>query len=71
MLNPERRNLSALGHDNCISFTQTNYGNGVVGIAAGYGLDDRGSRSSSPGRVKNLFFSTADRPALGFTQPPL
>jgi hypothetical protein len=29
------------------------------------------SRSSSPDRVKNLLFSTASRPALGSTQPPL
>jgi hypothetical protein len=26
----------------------------VVGIAIGYGLDDRGGRNSSPGRVKNF-----------------
>jgi hypothetical protein len=26
----------------------------VVGIATGYGLEDRGGRSSSPGRVKNF-----------------
>jgi hypothetical protein len=25
-----------------------------VGTATGYGLDDRGGRSSSPGRVKNF-----------------
>jgi hypothetical protein len=27
--------------------------------------------SSSPGRVKNVIFSTSSRPALGFTQPPI
>jgi hypothetical protein len=27
-------------------------------------------RSSSPGRVKNFFFSTSSRPALGSTLPP-
>jgi hypothetical protein len=43
----------------------------VVGIATGYGLDDRGIRSSSPGRVKNFLFSTSSRPALGSTQPPI
>jgi hypothetical protein len=42
-----------------------------VGIATGYGLDDQGGGSSSPGRVKNFHFSIASRPALGSTQPPL
>jgi hypothetical protein len=28
-------------------------------------------RSSSPGRVKNVFFSKSFSPALGFTQPPI
>jgi hypothetical protein len=28
-------------------------------------------RSSSPNRVKNVIFSTASRPALGPTQPPI
>jgi hypothetical protein len=28
-------------------------------------------RSSSPGRVKNILFSTSSRPALGPTQPPI
>jgi hypothetical protein len=40
----------------------------AVGIATGYGLDDR---SSSPGRVKNLLFSTLFIPVLGSTQPPI
>jgi hypothetical protein len=43
----------------------------VVGIATGYGLDDRRGRSSSPGMVKNFLFSTSSRPALGSTQPPI
>jgi hypothetical protein len=42
----------------------------VVGIATGYGLDDRGW-SSSPSRGKNFLFSTASRPDLGPTQPPI
>jgi hypothetical protein len=28
-------------------------------------------RGSSPGRVKNLFFSTSFRPAMGASQPPI
>jgi hypothetical protein len=43
----------------------------VVGIATGYGLDDRGVGSSSPGRVKNFHFSMSSRPALGSTQLPI
>jgi hypothetical protein len=43
----------------------------VVGIATGYGLDDRWVRSSSPGKVKNFFSSTSSRPALGLIQPPI
>jgi hypothetical protein len=42
-----------------------------VGIATGYGLDDRGGGSSSPGRVKNVHFSISFRPALGSIQPPI
>jgi hypothetical protein len=42
-----------------------------VGIATGYGLDDRGVGVPSPGRVKNFLLSTSSRPALGFTQPPI
>jgi hypothetical protein len=38
-----------------------------VGIATGYGLDDRGSILE---RGK-ILFSTASRPALGPTQPPI
>jgi hypothetical protein len=42
-----------------------------VGIATGYGLDDQGGESSSPGRVKNFHFSISSRPALGSTQSPI
>jgi hypothetical protein len=42
-----------------------------VGIATDYGLDDQGGGSSSPGRVKNFYFSISSRPALGSTQPPI
>jgi hypothetical protein len=42
-----------------------------VGIATGYGLDDQGGGSSSPGRVNNFHFSISSRPALGSTQPPI
>jgi hypothetical protein len=42
----------------------------VVGIVIGYGLDNRGGRSSSPGRIKDFLF-TSSRPALGSTQPPI
>jgi hypothetical protein len=43
----------------------------AVGIAPGYGLEDGGGRSSSPGMFKNFLFSTSSRPALGPTQPPI
>jgi hypothetical protein len=36
-----------------------------VGIALGYGLDDRGSRGLG------IFFTTVSRTALGPTQPPI
>jgi hypothetical protein len=39
--------------------------------ATGYGLDERGGRSSSPGRVKNLLFSRSSRPVLGPIQDPI
>jgi hypothetical protein len=42
-----------------------------VGIATGYGLDDQGGGSSSPGGVKNFHFSISSRPAQGSTQPPI
>jgi hypothetical protein len=41
-----------------------------VGIATGYGLDDRGVGVKRPCKVKNFLFSTSPRPALGCTQPP-
>jgi hypothetical protein len=40
------------------------------GIATGYGLDGRGIRSSSPGKVKDFPLDMSSRPALGPTQPP-
>jgi hypothetical protein len=36
-----------------------------------YGLDDLGGRSSSPGMVKNVPFSTSSIPAQGSTQSPI
>jgi hypothetical protein len=42
-----------------------------VGIATGYGLDDRWiDWSSSPGRGNNLIFSMSSKPVLVPTQPP-
>jgi hypothetical protein len=43
----------------------------VVGIATGYGLDDRDGRSLSPGRVKNFLFSTSSKSVLWSTRPPI
>jgi hypothetical protein len=43
----------------------------VIGITTGYGMDDRGVGSSSPGRVKNFLLCTSSRPALKPTQPPI
>jgi hypothetical protein len=43
----------------------------IVGIATGYGLDDHGVGSSSPGRVNNFLYSKSTRPALGSTQLPI
>jgi hypothetical protein len=42
-----------------------------VDIATGYGLDNEGAGSSSPGRVKNVHYSISSRPALGSTQSSL
>jgi hypothetical protein len=42
-----------------------------VGIATGYGLDDRGVGVRVPESVKNFLFSTSSRLALGSTQPPI
>jgi hypothetical protein len=41
----------------------------AVGIATGYGLDDRNVGVRVP--VGSRIFSTSSRPALGPTQPPL
>jgi hypothetical protein len=51
--------------------TYTRSRDSAVGIATGYGLDDRGVRSSSPGRVKYFIFSKSSRPALGPIQPSI
>jgi hypothetical protein len=42
---------------------------GSVGIALGYGLDDRGFESQQGMGI--FLFTTASRPALGPTQPPI
>jgi hypothetical protein len=42
-----------------------------VGIALGYGLDNRGSRVRFPGGLEIFLFTTASRTALGPTQPPV
>jgi hypothetical protein len=42
-----------------------------VGIALGYGLDDRDSRVRFPAGVGIFLFTTASRTALGPTQPPI
>jgi hypothetical protein len=41
----------------------------VVGIATGYGLDDRGVGLRVP--IGPRIFSTLSRPAQGYTQPPI
>jgi hypothetical protein len=41
----------------------------VVGIATGYGLDDRGVGVRVP--VGSRIFSKSSRPALGSMQPPI
>jgi hypothetical protein len=43
----------------------------VVGIATGYGLNDRGVGVRVPVGSRILFFSTSSRPALGSAQPPI
>jgi hypothetical protein len=42
-----------------------------VGIALGYGLDDRGSRVRFPAGMSIFLFTTTSRTALGSTQPPI
>jgi hypothetical protein len=46
-----------------IVFLLTRSRDSSVGIATSYGLDEQGSGSSSPGRVKNFHFSISSRPA--------
>jgi hypothetical protein len=48
-----------------------NYDYSSVGIALGYGLDDRGSRVRVPAGLEISVFTTASRTALGPTQPPI
>jgi hypothetical protein len=43
----------------------------AVGIAIGYGLDDRGVGVRVPVRSKNFLFSKSSRPALGSTKSPI
>jgi hypothetical protein len=43
----------------------------LVGIATGYGLDDRGVRVRDPVGSRIFLFFTSSRPALGSTQPPI
>jgi hypothetical protein len=43
----------------------------AVGIAIGYGLEDRGVEVRVPVKIKNILFSTSSRPALGSTQTPI
>jgi hypothetical protein len=45
--------------------------NNSVGIALGYGLDDRGSRVRFPAGAGNFLFTTAFGTALGPTRPPI
>jgi hypothetical protein len=42
-----------------------------VGMALGYGLNDRGSRVQFPAEAGNFLFTTASRTALGPTQPSI
>jgi hypothetical protein len=42
----------------------------AIGIATGYGLEDREFRVRVP-IWSGIFFSTSSRPVLGFTQPPI
>jgi hypothetical protein len=42
-----------------------------VGIALGYGLDDRGSRVRFPAGLGISLYTTASGTALGPTQPPI
>jgi hypothetical protein len=43
---------------------------GSVGLATGYGLNDKG-RSSSPAKVMTFLFCTSFRPVMGFMQHPV
>jgi hypothetical protein len=55
-----------------VMFTRPNLSrDSAVSVVTGYWLDDKRGRSLSPGRVKNVLFSTSSRPILGPTQPPI
>jgi hypothetical protein len=47
------------------------YSDSSVGIALGYRLDDRDSRVRFPGGLGIFLFTSASRPDLGPTQPPI
>jgi hypothetical protein len=61
--------LSLTDEGKCVIDLQTLNLDSVVGIATGYGLDDRGVGVRVP--VGSRIFSTSSRPALGPTQPPI
>jgi hypothetical protein len=56
----------SLCREYCMLLCQVLSRNSSVGIATGYGLDDRRGEM-----VKNFHFSITSRPALGSTQPPI
>jgi hypothetical protein len=56
----------------CVRYLfQTKSRDSSVGIALGYGLDDRGSRVRSPEEAGNFLFTIASITAVGPTQPPI
>jgi hypothetical protein len=66
-----RRNLKTYRLLSRLSDTLLNiYLNTSVGIATGYGLDNQGSGVESRWGLE-IFFSTASRPGLQPTQPPI
>jgi hypothetical protein len=67
---PDRiNNYHLKKHIGLCGFLYGTVANGVVGIATGYGLDDRGVVVRVA--VGLRIFSTSYRPALGSTQPPI
>jgi hypothetical protein len=65
------RLLNITNHEIILIPGQTIRRDSVVGIVTGYRVDEGGGRSSSPGRIKNVLFSTSSRLALGSTQLPI